>query len=177
MSKGRALRFNRQRDLFDVTSPPASTTPLQLDVKDELVYRNLLRDAMAALPSQREPYPYFPHEDAQLLGPQRQRIVGTVESTKMNKTIVVRRETLKAHPKYKKRVRSEKKFYVHDEYNVAKEGDWVRIVETRPMSKTKRFLLEASRHLRFAHILPHGRTPRRWYFCPYRTSRRALDWC
>jgi small subunit ribosomal protein S17 len=157
MSKGQALRFDRQRDLFNAAPLPEPATPLQLDVKDELAYRNLLRDAMTALPTQREPHPYFPHQDARLLGPQRKRIVGTVESAKMNKTIVVRRDSLKAHSKYKKRVRSEKKFYVHDEYNVAKEGDWVRIVETRPMSKTKRFLLEAiiERTVQTPPIRPH----------------------
>ncbi|KRK79685.1 hypothetical protein FD03_GL000385 [Companilactobacillus nodensis DSM 19682 = JCM 14932 = NBRC 107160] len=59
----------------------------------------------------------------------------------MDKTIVVVVETYKNHPVYKKRVRYSKKFYVQDEKNEAKMGDVVRIMETRPLSKTKRFRL------------------------------------
>jgi len=66
---------------------------------------------------------------------------GRVVSDKMDKTIVVVVETYKNHPVYKKRVRYSKKFYVQDEKNEAKMGDVVRIMETRPLSKTKRFRL------------------------------------
>ena len=68
--------------------------------------------------------------------------VGQVVSTKMEKTIVVEVEMRKAHPKYKRIVRSSKKFYAHDEQNSARVGDMVRIRETRPLSKLKRWQLE-----------------------------------
>jgi len=68
--------------------------------------------------------------------------VGQVVSTKMQKTIVVEVEMRKAHPKYKRIIRSTKKFYAHDEQNSAKIGDMVRIRETRPLSKLKRWNLE-----------------------------------
>ncbi|KRK64201.1 30S ribosomal protein S17 [Companilactobacillus tucceti DSM 20183] len=66
---------------------------------------------------------------------------GRVVSDKMDKTIVVLVETYKNHPVYKKRVRYSKKYYVQDEKNEAKVNDVVRIMETRPLSKTKRFRL------------------------------------
>jgi small subunit ribosomal protein S17 len=68
--------------------------------------------------------------------------VGEVVSTKMEKTIVVAVEMRKAHPKYKRIVRSTKKFYAHDEQGSARMGDVVRIRETRPTSKLKRWALE-----------------------------------
>lgn len=68
--------------------------------------------------------------------------VGEVVSTKMQKTIVVEVEMRKAHAKYKRIVRSSKKFYAHDEQNSARVGDVVRIRETRPTSKLKRWALE-----------------------------------
>jgi small subunit ribosomal protein S17 len=60
----------------------------------------------------------------------------------MEKTIVVELEMRKAHPKYKRIVKSSKKFYAHDEQNSARVGDMVRIRETRPLSKLKRWQLE-----------------------------------
>ena len=68
--------------------------------------------------------------------------VGTVVSTKMQKTIVVEIEMRKAHPKYKRVMKSNKKFYAHDEQNSARVGDVVRIREARPLSKLKRWSLE-----------------------------------
>jgi len=68
--------------------------------------------------------------------------VGQVVSTKMQKTIVVEVEMRKAHPKYKRIVKSNRKFYAHDEKNTARVGDVVRIRETRPLSKLKRWNLE-----------------------------------
>ena len=59
----------------------------------------------------------------------------------MDKTIVVRVDTKKAHRRYKKVVGRSAKFHAHDESNQAKAGDIVRIVETRPLSKTKRWRL------------------------------------
>src|ERR1700734_842989 len=68
--------------------------------------------------------------------------VGTVVSTKMQKTIVVEIEMRKAHPKYKRVMKSNKKFYAHDEQNSARVGDVVRIREARPLSKLKRGSVE-----------------------------------
>jgi small subunit ribosomal protein S17 len=68
--------------------------------------------------------------------------VGYVVSTKMQKTIVVEVEMRKAHPKYKRIVRSTHKFYAHDETNAARVGDMVRIRETRPLSRLKRWQLK-----------------------------------
>jgi ribosomal protein uS17 len=73
-------------------------------------------------------------------GPRQERR-GVVVSNQMDKTIVVRVETLKAHRRYKKIIRRSTKFHAHDEANQAKVGDVVRIVETRPLSKTKRWRL------------------------------------
>ena len=71
----------------------------------------------------------------------RQERRGVVVSDAMDKTIVVKVDTVKAHPRYKKVVRRSTKFHAHDEANTAKVGDLVRIVETRPLSKTKNWRL------------------------------------
>ena len=71
----------------------------------------------------------------------RKERVGEVISDKMAKTIVVRVERRFPHPKYKKVVTSYSKFYAHDEKSEAKAGDRVRIQESRPLSKTKRWRL------------------------------------
>jgi len=64
---------------------------------------------------------------------------GEVISSSMNKTIVVRTVSRVPHPKFGKIVKQMKKFYAHDEQNQAKTGDTVRIMETRPLSKLKRW--------------------------------------
>src|SRR4029079_5265877 len=64
---------------------------------------------------------------------------GVVVSDAMDKTIVVKVDTIRSHPRYKKVIRRSTKFHAHDEQNSAKAGDVVRIVETRPLSKTKRW--------------------------------------
>lgn len=69
--------------------------------------------------------------------------VGKVVSTSMDKTIVVLTETYKKHPIYKKRVKYSKKYKAHDEENKAKVGDTVRIAACRPLSKTKRYVLDS----------------------------------
>lgn len=66
---------------------------------------------------------------------------GRVVSDKMDKTVTVLVESYKVHRLYGKRVKYSKKFKTHDELNQAKIGDIVRIMETRPLSKTKRFRL------------------------------------
>src|SRR4051812_49262461 len=71
----------------------------------------------------------------------RQERRGVVVSDKGDKTIVVKVDVIKSHPKYRKVVRSTVKFHAHDEANTAGVGDTVRIVETRPLSKTKRWRL------------------------------------
>ena len=71
----------------------------------------------------------------------RQERRGVVVSDAMDKTIVVKVDTIRAHPRYKKVIRRSTKFHAHDESNTAKIGDLVRIVETRPLSKTKNWRL------------------------------------
>ena len=72
---------------------------------------------------------------------QRKVYTGRVVSDKMDKTITVVVETHKKHSLYGKRVKYSKKYKAHDEQNAAKTGDIVRIMETRPLSATKRFRL------------------------------------
>jgi small subunit ribosomal protein S17 len=79
---------------------------------------------------------------AEAAATRRNEKVGLVVSTKMQKTIVVEIEMRKAHPKYKRVMKSNKKFYAHDEQNSARVGDVVRIREARPLSKLKRWSLE-----------------------------------
>jgi small subunit ribosomal protein S17 len=71
----------------------------------------------------------------------RQERRGVVVSAAMDKTIVVRVDVVKSHPRYKKVVRRSQRFHAHDERNEAKPGDLVRIIETRPLSKTKNWRL------------------------------------
>lgn len=66
------------------------------------------------------------------------QITGTIVSTKMQKTVVVKVDRLAKHPLYKKAVKRSKKYLAHDEIGV-KEGEKVKIVETRPISKRKRW--------------------------------------
>jgi ribosomal protein uS17 len=72
---------------------------------------------------------------------QRQERRGVVVSDKGDKTIVVKVDMIRSHPRYKKVVRRSVKFHAHDEQNTAGIGDTVRIVQTRPLSKTKRWRL------------------------------------
>jgi small subunit ribosomal protein S17 len=77
----------------------------------------------------------------------RKERVGQVIGVKMQKTVVVETTTRVPHPKFGKIMKQVKKFYVHDEESVAKLGDTVRITETRPLSKLKRWrLLEVVKH-------------------------------
>jgi small subunit ribosomal protein S17 len=79
----------------------------------------------------------------------RQERRGVVVSDKGDKTIVVKVDVIKSHPKYKKVVRRSVRFHAHDEQNAAGIGDTVRIVETRPISKTK--------HWRLAEVVEKAR--------------------
>ena len=71
----------------------------------------------------------------------RKLMVGRVTSDKMDKTIVVQVERLKRHTRYGKVMRFHNKYKVHDEENAAKEGDTVKIIESMPLSKEKRWAL------------------------------------
>lgn len=74
---------------------------------------------------------------------QMKALEGVVISTKMQKTISVEMERMELHPKYKKYVRRNVRFKVHDEKGEAKDGDVVRFVQTRPISRTKNWRLVA----------------------------------
>ena len=78
---------------------------------------------------------------ATLRQPKHKIEVGEVMSTKMHKTIVVQVIRKKAHPLYRRVVANKKKFYAHDETETARVGDVVRLEETRPLSKLKRWKL------------------------------------
>src|SRR5438309_1072339 len=69
-------------------------------------------------------------------------LIGSVVSNKMRKTIVVEVTRQKSHPLYKRVIKRSRRFYAHDEQNQAHIGDVVRIVETRPLSKLKRWKLQ-----------------------------------
>ena len=71
----------------------------------------------------------------------RKTLIGTVESNKMDKTIVVKVETSVRHPIYKKIVKRTYKLKAHDEENICQIGDKVKVMETRPLSKDKRWRL------------------------------------
>ena len=73
---------------------------------------------------------------------QRKRLVGRVTSDKMDKTVVVTVERLQRHRLYKKVIRRAHKFKAHNEGNTARQGDLVRIVESRPLSREKRWVVE-----------------------------------
>jgi small subunit ribosomal protein S17 len=84
----------------------------------------------------------------------RKEVVGEVVSSRMHKTIVVQVTRKKAHPFYGRVIARNKKFYAHDESNQAHVGDIVRIVETRPLSKLKRWKLKDI--VRKAALLPEA---------------------
>lgn len=67
--------------------------------------------------------------------------IGQVISNAMEKTLVVKIDSMKMHPKYKKAYRVTKKFQIHDEKNTAKVGDTVKFTECRPLSKNKKWRL------------------------------------
>ena len=110
--------------------------------KKKRVARPLRRQRTKATrerPAERKPITRTPKPEADRGRRQERR--GVVVSSAMDKTIVVQVQTIKAHPRYKKVVRRTQKFHAHDEQNQAKQGDIVRIVETRPLSKTKNWRL------------------------------------
>ncbi len=72
---------------------------------------------------------------------QKRELIGTVVSDKTDKTIIVKVETSRMDPKYGKTIKRSKKYAAHDEENTAHVGDRVRLIATRPLSKTKRYEL------------------------------------
>ncbi len=74
-------------------------------------------------------------------GGRRRALVGVVTSARMSKTIVVKVTRTVQHPMYERVMRKSKKFYAHDEHSQARAGDTVRIVESRPLSRMKRWRL------------------------------------
>jgi len=73
---------------------------------------------------------------------ERKSLVGRVVSDKMDKTVVVRVDRLYRHRRYQKVIRDTKKYKAHDEGNTCRMGDVVRIVESRPLSREKRWVVE-----------------------------------
>jgi small subunit ribosomal protein S17 len=90
-------------------------------------------------PAERRPITRLPKPESERGRRQERR--GVVVSSAMDKTIVVQVESIKSHRRYKKVIRRRMKFHAHDEQNSANVGDVVRIVETRPLSKTKNWRL------------------------------------
>jgi len=76
-----------------------------------------------------------------MVGRQKKVLLGEVVSDRMQKTITVKVERRFRHPIYERVVKRSKKFHAHDEHNQCQIGDQVRIIETRPLSKTKRWRL------------------------------------
>lgn len=74
---------------------------------------------------------------------QRKVLTGRVTSDKMDKTVVVEVERVTQHPIYRKVVRKHKRFMAHDEHNECRVGDLVRIIESRPLSRRKRWVVDA----------------------------------
>ena len=123
--------------------PPRSNRPRRVRTTAE--ERTELRKKSAAARKRRRgesgggEYVRTPAADAEQ-GTRRERR-GVVTSNKGEKTITVRVDVLKAHPKYKKIMRRSMTLHAHDEQNAANIGDIVRVVETRPLSRTKRWRL------------------------------------
>ena len=119
--------------------PPAVSQPKKKYKRLPRALRHKHSKPARERPATRKPITRIPKPDTELGRRQERR--GVVVSDKGDKTIVVKVEMIKAHPKYKKVVRSSNKLHAHDEQNSAGIGDVVRIVETRPLSKTKHWRL------------------------------------
>ena len=120
-------------------APPAVSAPKRKFKRLPRALRHTHSKPARERPATRKPITRIPKPDGELGRRQERR--GVVVSDKGDKTIVVKVEMIKAHPKYKKVVRSSNKLHAHDEQNSAGIGDVVRIVETRPLSKTKHWRL------------------------------------
>lgn len=96
---------------------------------------------MSAQQSLKKKVEAVPASEAEQASTGRRTREGVVSSNKMQKTIIVEVTRLEQHPEFKKTIKRKLKYSVHDEKNEAKKGDKVRIIETRPISKTKRWTL------------------------------------
>jgi small subunit ribosomal protein S17 len=144
-----SAKEERARAEHAAASQRPSRTPEQRDAE-----RRELRRAKALARTRRRQQEKAKRATARETGPARtgtppaepkvstpQARIGTVVSAKPDKTIVVRIDIARRHRKYEKIVRSTNKLHVHDETNDANEGDRVRVVESRPLSRTKRWNL------------------------------------
>jgi small subunit ribosomal protein S17 len=120
-------------------APPAVSGPKKKRKRLPRALRHKHSKPERASTGERKPITRTPKPDSQLGRRQERR--GIVVSDKGDKTIVVKVETIRIHAKYKKVVRRSNKLHAHDESNTAGVGDVVRVVETRPLSKTKRWRL------------------------------------
>jgi small subunit ribosomal protein S17 len=119
--------------------PPAPAEPKRKRKRLPRLQRPTRARPRRERPKDRKPITRLPKPEHERGRRQERR--GVVVSSAMDKTIVVEVDTIKAHLRYKKVVRRSTKFHAHDERNEAKVGDIVRIVETRPLSKTKHWRL------------------------------------
>jgi small subunit ribosomal protein S17 len=119
---------------------PAAAAPKRKRKRLPRALRRQRSKPMRERPAERKPIARLPkpeHERGR-----RQERQGTVVSAGADKTIIVRVDTVKVHPMYKKVIKRSAKLHAHDESNEAKVGDIVRLVETRPISKLKRWRLQ-----------------------------------
>ena len=130
-------------DAEEASAPGEEATPAAESKKKKRLPRALRRQRpkpKREQPAQRKPIVRLPAPEHPR--GRRQERQGTVVSSGADKTIVVRVDVVKAHPRYKKVIRRSTKLHAHDERNAAKVGDLVRIVETRPLSRLKRWRLQ-----------------------------------
>ena len=142
--------------------PPAPAPQSQPKPKRKHVPRSERRKRSRPVrekPATRKPITRLPKPEGERGRSQERQ--GLVVSAAMDKTIVVKVDTVKAHRMYKKVIRRSTKFHAHDEGNVAKVGDVVRIVETRPLSKTKRWRLAVASLTPSSHLHPLRAAKRR----------------
>ena len=126
----------------EVSDTSAPAAPVKKQRSEKHVPRSARRTRTKLVrekPATRKPITRTPKPESELGRRQERR--GVVVSDKGDKTIIVKVDVIKSHPKYKKVIRRTAKFHAHDEANTAGIGDTVRIIETRPLSKTKRWRL------------------------------------
>ena len=126
-------------EVTEAEAPPAQPARKPKRKRLPRAQRHLHSKPKRERPAERRPIVRLPKPEH--VRGRRQERRGVVVSDAMDKTIVVKVDTVKAHRKYKKVVRRSTKFHAHDEQNAAKIGDLVRIVETRPLSKNKNWRL------------------------------------
>ena len=125
----------------EAEAPPAEPEPKKKRKRLPRAQRRQRTKTKRERPAERATRPRITRPERERPRGRRQERRGVVVSNAADKTIVVKVDTVKAHPRYKKVVRRSTKFHAHDERNEAKVGDVVRIVETRPLAKTKNWRL------------------------------------